>query len=328
MPDILTHTICAHKSINNLKQEYKDLVSNNKEIFYLGAQGPDLFFYYKVFPWQDSKNISEFGTLIHSNSPNKFFLNGINIIKSLEDNIIKEKLMVYLAGFLTHYSLDTTAHPYVFYHSGIVSTHNHKYLECTIDTLLNEIYDTKKMGIDKFYNSINLKDDDRTIVSNFLSELVYKTFDKKVESDIIYTSTKDMKMVIKLLFDPKFLRRKFYSFFDKKANLKGKMLTAAYPIKYNKDIDYLNLSHNAWIHPCDDQKKYNNSFLELLESSISTASSFITSFFDVMEENIEIDEFSNLIGNKLYDTGLEENEEQKMLYENIILDFKKDFNIK
>lgn len=339
MPDILSHLLCARESTKYLSSEITDVLEANKSIFNMGAQGPDIFFFYRLYPWQKHKNVGEYAKLIHSNSPNEFFINAAKLL--MEDISVADidffesknktselhQKFSYLAGFLSHYALDTTCHPYIYYHSGIQGSHNHKYLECIIDTMLSSIYDVKKVELSKTYKAIALEEYERSVTSIYLSKIINRTFHVNLSPSIIMTSMKDMRNIVATMYDPLSIKRTVFSAIERTLNLKGKLVTAAFPAKLNSDIDYLNLNHSEWCHPCDDKIIYTSSFIDLFQDSVSLSYNLIMNLSFYLINYITADTLRIIIGNNLYNTGLDESLDQQMKFDNPIVDYINDFKL-
>ena len=332
MPDILCHLICADETTKTLNSDVKDIILANKKVFNLGAQGPDLFFYYKPQPWLNSNQMGDNGDMIHTSMINEFFINSAKRIKhaiSMDPmGFYKSKIktsaihkeFAYLAGFLSHYALDTIGHPYIFYFSGVDSGHNHKYFECVLDTLISDIYNGKKAKLHKTSHAVTLTKHDSKLISLYLSKIIQDTFSKKIEISEIARCLKDMSSTLKSLYDPISLKRGTYKLVDKASKSKGRIITATFPAKYNKDVDFLNIKKDTWVHPCDDTIVYNDSFLELFKSSIAYSEKLITSLSHYIVNTQTQSAFEELIGNKQYDTGLQGIQDMKN--EHIITHFR------
>lgn len=332
MPDILCHLICADETTKTLNDDVKEIILANKKVFNLGAQGPDLFFYYKPQPWLNSNQMGDNSEMIHTSMINEFFINGAKRIKhaismdpmgfykSTVKTTAIHKEFAYLAGFLSHYALDTIGHPYIFYFSGVDSGHNHKYFECVLDTLISDIYNGKKAKLHKTSSAVTLTKHEGKLISLYLSKVIQDTFSKKIEVNEITRCFKDMSSTLKSLYDPISLKRGTYKLVDKASKSKGRIITATFPAKYNKDIDFLNIKKATWLHPCDDTIVYNDSFLELFKSSIDYSEKLITALSHYIVNTRTQNSFEELIGNKQYDTGLQG--EQDMIHEHIITHFR------
>lgn len=101
MPDYFSHIICANKIYERLNKAEKDAIANH-DLYRLGAQGGDVFFTYEL----SVKN--NLGKRMHSMPAEELFnkLGGCN--KS------------YIAGFATHYALDSTLHPEIYAYEATV----------------------------------------------------------------------------------------------------------------------------------------------------------------------------------------------------------------
>lgn len=124
MADFWTHYYCGKKLIN----ANKNLI-NNEKIFYLGCQGPDIFFYKKFAVHTTPKNLGE---LIHENKINEVFKEIFIYLK----NKPSEQLKNYVFGWILHYVLDKNIHPYINQNS----EWSHKRLEANIDTYIIDKY--------------------------------------------------------------------------------------------------------------------------------------------------------------------------------------------
>ena len=94
MPDYFSHGICAEIILEKLNSEQKKNIS--KALYFVGAQGGDIFFAYKL------KTKNNLGRELHAKNSAYLF-----------EQLIKGNLS-YAAGYATHYALDSTLHPIVF----------------------------------------------------------------------------------------------------------------------------------------------------------------------------------------------------------------------
>lgn len=340
MPDILSHLICAEEALKSLSHDIKATIEANRHIYNLGAQGPDLFFYYKIYPWQNPDDFDSTADLIHKEKTNEFFMNGADFIRNhnltdpMEFFRVKDKTtdahkyFSYLAGFLSHYALDTYGHPFIFYYSGHDGGHNHKYFECILDTILSDIYGSKKSALRNTGRAIGLKGDERFIIASYLSSLISQTFNKEVPQAEIQVAMKDMKRVMMMMFDPKKIKRTGIKAIDRLAKTKGKITTAIYPAKYNKKVDHLNLKHQNWCHPCDESDIRSESFLDLMKTATTYSGDLTMNLALYIIKNIDADALSQSIGHMLYDTGYDASKSQEMFFDDPIVDYKKTFKIK
>ena len=116
MPAIFTHLRFGEEVAKSLSPNLARLTATHKECFALGTQGPDLLFFHKPF----SKNAPrQKGWDLHAVPPEDFFLEGAKSVLAEEENyedgrfVPRSPAAAYLLGFLCHFCLDTTCHPYI-----------------------------------------------------------------------------------------------------------------------------------------------------------------------------------------------------------------------
>ena len=118
MPAIFTHVQFGKDVVATLPPFFSRLVEAHPQCFYLGTQGPDPLFYHK--PLKSKNNpIRQKGKDLHAVAPEAFFLRGAKLLLEDGENYDKgsfkpqSKEAAYLLGFLCHFILDTTLHPYI-----------------------------------------------------------------------------------------------------------------------------------------------------------------------------------------------------------------------
>lgn len=95
MPDYFTHRIAADEIFERCEKAVKDKITD-MNLYRLGAQGGDLFFFYKL-SFDDN-----LGRRLHTVNAREFF-----------EELAKGNLS-YAAGYATHYAMDCTLHPTVY----------------------------------------------------------------------------------------------------------------------------------------------------------------------------------------------------------------------
>lgn len=95
MPDYFSHAICAQKILENCNKKTRTAICN-ETLFYLGAQGGDVFFTYKL-----NFGAGNLGKKLHSVAARELF------------EILARGDKSYACGFATHYATDSLLHPTV-----------------------------------------------------------------------------------------------------------------------------------------------------------------------------------------------------------------------
>lgn len=120
MPAIYTHVRFGEEVVKGLPKPLSSLAQKHKECFYLGTQGPDLLFFHKPLKSKAKNPARKKGWDLHAVAPEAFFLNGAKVLLADKKNYDKDGNFcpqsaeaAYLLGFLCHFTLDFTAHPYI-----------------------------------------------------------------------------------------------------------------------------------------------------------------------------------------------------------------------
>lgn len=83
-----------------------DIPIFNRQAFYAGANGPDLFFFYRAWTKKRDPDLPALGVRMHREQCGEFLL---SLVTHAETPAQKG----YVLGFLCHYALDALAHPYI-----------------------------------------------------------------------------------------------------------------------------------------------------------------------------------------------------------------------
>ena len=261
MPSTLTH------------YTFLTLVEPNiSKIGFIGAQGPDPFFFNfaSLKKGKDSKKIEECGHFLHDINPIKTFLYFINKIKESKNNKEKKALYDYLKGITSHYALDATTHPFIFYNSGFVTSDkenahdfflSHAAIESSIDRLVSDKYNINKSPSKML--SFNKKD--LKVVSNVFYNYLNDEFKLDfIKNKTFYIALKRMKFVYRIIYSKHSYKK---SLFRKVANKSAINVFSTPTTKQVLPYDFLNLNHKTYTSCVDSNKKYNFDFYQLIDKA-------------------------------------------------------------
>ena len=114
MPGFTTHYILGMKAYNDLPQtSLKFIIAKYRWLYQLGLQGPDIFFFHRVMPWQRGVSYARQGSLLHKRSPARLFEAFRAVLN--RETAQREQMLGYVEGFFCHYALDRSIHPFVYY---------------------------------------------------------------------------------------------------------------------------------------------------------------------------------------------------------------------
>ena len=109
MPASITHELIAEAAKQKLPQELQREIDLAPDYFYLGAQGPDLFFFYKP----TGKKEYNWGKTLHRKQLYAWFCALLEGLKTREGEELN-KCRAYALGFCTHLEADVVFHPFVY----------------------------------------------------------------------------------------------------------------------------------------------------------------------------------------------------------------------
>lgn len=107
MPSTYAHRRFGAQAAARLPEELRGIVSRHRALYDIGLHGPDILFYYHALR---SNPISARGGAMHDQPGSAFFAAARGLLREAED---QEAALAYLLGFICHFALDSTCHPYV-----------------------------------------------------------------------------------------------------------------------------------------------------------------------------------------------------------------------
>ena len=250
MPSLLTHHWFANQIISHFQARFPFLHQHASAVW-LGAQGPDPFFFYGRAPFHSRAErtaINQFGSTLHNDSLDKTLWKLIETYHTQPDHA---HLAAYVVGALTHYVLDSVVHPYVFYRSGFDQDgqltgrygYDHARLEVAMDIALidhyklsNEVYQPKQ--------TLRIPLAELEHISQFYEQ----TYPQTLKTDTFTLAVKDMKNSYKFLYHAGLFRQMLIHLVSGRYGLaKGLIHTKGQSKEWSSRV--LNLDHLPWHHP-------------------------------------------------------------------------------
>lgn len=310
MPSIVTHYSFAKDVYKKLDLKTQERV--DKETMEIFAQSFDYFFYYNFLSFKKGKAIRDLAKTTHRSNTQLYF---INIVKYILKNNLQEnkEVLGYLYGSLTHYTLDTICHPFVFFKTGVY------YKNMSATAKYRGMHTKMEKNIDAYYSKVQFKKPlyklkivkevipRHTFSKEVLSTIswVYKeTYNKENIGVYVNKAYKNTRNLYRFLIQDKSgIKRKLYSFIDF-FNKKG-MVFKNYSFHIvAEDLKFLNLDKKYWCHPCDDSIISDASFLDLYEDALNKTLKIIEEINKVLYEKQNIKSLVDVIENVSYITGL------------------------
>jgi hypothetical protein len=234
----------------------------------------------------------------HNKDPEYFFLYLMNAIKN-EHQLDNPELISFLYGQLSHYVLDYSFHPYVYYLTRNLKLNKiidpHLQLEFWIDNYIMDKYGIHNKG---FITDVRI---DEKKSREIIDDVYFKVF------KCLFASGKyDIGINALTSFENKV---RFNDKFPRSAEFIGDLTYE----KRQKIFEwFLNRERKTWLHPINGEK-HNESFHELWNNAVAL---YIETIEDVNRYLYDGKPLHNklLESNSSYDTALECNRPKKLIY--------------
>lgn len=323
MPNIFMHAQFALDVYDKLDIETKCFLVDQKKNLKTFAQSVDPLFLYDIKKLKRQSRVREFGHYFHKNNTREFFINLINYIK-YNDLGHNPETMAFLYGFLSHYILDSTMHPYIYYKTGVFDKNNkdtHKYkskhhlMEVYLDKYFIKLRKHIKPTKYKFYEDLNTEDFSKELKE--MIDITFKeTFNVNNMSKFYHQSIINMKKLYKQLrYDPYGIKLFFYRVINKIApkNIALDFRYVSYYYKENNLEHYLNFDNKKWNYPTHKSKKYHYSIIDLYLQALYKCKNIINQINQYIYYNKKVN-LVKLIDNVSYATGIDCDKPQELKY--------------
>lgn len=318
MPAFTTHYLFAHGLLDRI-QEADPSIELNPDAVYYGAQGPDALFFHRLLPTMPGKSVSKAGFKMHELNPNKIlnpmlvYLRDMKNRKGVTPSYYDALSYVY--GFICHYALDRTTHPYVYsmqdeivrqkkikYNSGTI----HNKIEYAID--MNMLDSEAGIKDGRKFEARDVLSQDNSLKYTIAGVLAYAATEStgvKVTRDNAIQTLADMRSIQSILTDRK--------------GWKTPVLNCIEPLIYPfvgpyvttqmrhaepwTDWDYMNESHTPWAYVAKPSIVRTESFRELYNLAKDDAIALIKAFKEALaDDDMTMDEATGGIS---FENGLE-----------------------
>jgi hypothetical protein len=314
MPSHFTHLLFAEEALRGaLGEKAQEILGTRGNLFRFGAQGPDFFYHNQ----RTMPTGLRYGVALHRQGFGSFVQEMAREAQRLSVGPGSE-LSAFILGFATHAPLDRKTHPFIGYFAGWADPkqeaglrlyHAHPFLERILDVLvLRERFGTPPADFD-FLGRVRCG---RTLPYPVLKAMVkglhaiypsynYKSRDRLRIENAYHDSIFFYKVTNHL--NPELAKLAFRK--DRKEGFRQRRLGLIHPQEIPAGYDFLNLSHAAWCHPCDDAMVSTASFFELYEEALAECIPLLKDLYAVVAGQAPLEGLGSRIGNASLDTGRE-----------------------
>ena len=259
MPAIITHDFFGRDVYDRLF----NLIGGSRDeadAFLLGNQGPDPLFYAVISPGLRAHN--RLGHTMHSQKPAeliKAFKDSLSILNSAEAPVGR----AYALGFLCHYTLDSTMHPYVYFHEhrlcdagepGLTREDGSE-VHGVIESELDELVLFKKRGVtvadfNPATEILKASDFTLSVISKMFAYAALTVYGEVVPANLFERAVKDFRLV----------QRVFYSPTGVKRALAGRLERLMRPHSFFQSMSHRSVELEQSIFDNRDRKLWENPF--------------------------------------------------------------------
>lgn len=314
MPNIISHYLMAEGVRQRISPALQTVITNHHEAFILGTLGPDFLYYYRPFPWHntiEAEYIHALGDKMHDEKINEWF--SALFKKAKEDS--QEGVISYICGFLCHFAMDATSHPYVFYQTqnpnDMNDLYEHRFMESRIDGLLLQVLQKSGQIDSRFkpYQLVHFQDEQAKLLQDIYQPLVSEVYQIDLSDKIFSTALKDCYHLQRLLNDPHRLKEKLTTWLEKRYQVQSEARSIIIPYRhYYDEHDLLNLNHQVWKHPVTGEES-TDSFIDLFFQSIDEGSDLINQFERYLNDDETLHKVIQKINNRSFNTGTQSGKE-------------------
>ena len=286
MPALITHAFFGRDVYDRLYT----LIGGSRdeaEAFLLGNQGPDPLFYTVLSPQLREHN--RLGSTMHNKKPSELlaaFKNSLGILGSAELEVGR----AYALGFLCHYTLDSTMHPFVFFHeyrlcdagepglSRADGSEVHGIIESELDELV--LFERRNETVATFNPSteiLNASDFVLHVISKMYAYVALTVYGEIIPATMFETAVKDFRMA----------QRLFYSPSGRKRAIIGRVEELLRPFSFYKSMSHRpvaltespfdNRAHEAWENPFTGEVR-TVGFWDLFDEALGKAQDNVFAF--------------------------------------------------
>lgn len=285
MPGFATHHIFGVNAYHRIPDiNLKNIIKKHKKAYALGLQGPDLFFYF--FPTSAGLKV-KIANKLHKEKTDTFMKELINACRTVADEDSFETNVAYICGFVGHYILDTSVHPYVYHRVGTRSSKEtlgiHFGLETDIDREVLLHYCNRKMTDFDHRKAINVSKSETISIAKLLHKAILSTYDEDLTISLIKAAIGSFKLESALIMDKNNHKQKIFSFLETHT-LKHEFLTPLLINEVEHMEDPCNTEHKEWSNPWDGDFSSDESVFDIMDKKANEYASAMVLMSDALKK--------------------------------------------
>lgn len=271
MPACLTHYFFAKRVLEDLS----DKASLDPCAYIWGAQGPDFFFCHRFLPFWKGPSLAEYGGKLHQETPSKVLGAMRDFLKDHNDPVYRG----YVWGFVCHYSLDSTSHPYINWLAKELASHRpwenpstmHGEIESAIDAIILRSETGKLPSEMGLKHTFPQNEGVQRKIAHLYRYVLFVLYGVEVEEKALVQAMNDTHRVFSLVTDRTGLKRKVIQRIEK--GKPSAISSHIVPLTEEDSVDYANLQNLPW-----GEEGSSQSFFELYGEAQGVAGKILSNF--------------------------------------------------
>lgn len=244
MPACLTHYYFAQRVRDDLPEK----ASLDSCAYAWGAQGPDFFFCHRFLPFWKGESLKEYGGRLHKELPSKVLGAMREFLKSHPDPVYRS----YVWGFVCHYSLDCSAHPYINWLAKKMADQRpwetastmHGEIESALDAIVLRCETGKLPSEMPLKRTFPKNEGVQRKIAHLYRQVLFTLYGEDIREELLVQAMDDAHHVFSLVTDRTGLKRKLIRRLEK--GKPSSISSHLVPLTEEDSIDYANVGNAPW----------------------------------------------------------------------------------
>lgn len=272
MPALTTHFLFGEEVLQELPSPLSSMIKQHRAIFHYGLQGPDLLFF--RFAISGKTILPKVGSRMHREK----IAETMQFMKryTAEHKNHRETydiLLTYFLGYICHYYLDKTIHPYVYFlvdstlqhHPNKKSHPVHVQIESELDSILYEVLRGEPITSFSMKEHFTPSREEKRVIGELYERLVREVLQESFPAKEFVGAFNDLKHLNQLMYDPSGIS---FSLSRMLGRLIPRTLFLTAHLKPKKvSRDTANFCEHYWHHPEDPSQRCRKSVLTLFQEA-------------------------------------------------------------
>lgn len=287
MPAFVAHYLLGRQVLDALRTDTR-LEHLEEQSFLLGAQGPDPLLFHRLIPlYMPGRSARGVSSGLHRASPNRIFSTMADYLRERPED---RAAFSYACGFLTHYALDSLAHPYIYYTQAAIKRKRripyigfivHNRIEANIDAgMINRVLGEPDARTFNVPELLRIPQGTKLEIGQMMAHVSRRVLGVKWGAEAYAQSVDDMRAVQQILYDPSGKKRKWMYLLQVPFYwIAGPFATSLMRCPTPEKLwDFLNDSGAQWHYPADHTYTSRDSFETIFDRAGELSVRLITDF--------------------------------------------------